>query len=199
MSAMEKPNLSTMSSSDIHYLLSERINELRKPWPAVIQFPIIEIRLRTPTESYFDPTSGAPIQLAMTKNICEYFDGARSDTVARIYFDPRKYPPPLASERVICDVKKKDKCYSSKSWNDLFRDLGISALNNGTILTNNGGGSDRRVIQCTHNHCNRKQYYCPIVPTDDNPLQKTSLINDHKNARKIEKGAPGAPRQMKLP
>ena len=113
MSTKEKHNLTTMSTSDIHYLLNERIDDLRKPWPAVIQFPIIEIRLRKPSKFYFDPDNGAPRRHAVTSNLCNYFNGTKSATVAQIYFDPRKFPLPQLLEYVKCAVNKEDKFSSS--------------------------------------------------------------------------------------
>ena len=90
MSITDKINLTTISTSDIHYLLNKRMDNLRKPWTAVIPLPIIKIHSAMSPASYFDPTNGAPMVHAVAPNLCDYVNGAKSPPVTQIYFDPMR-------------------------------------------------------------------------------------------------------------
>lgn len=165
-------HFASLSTEQVQQLLGAELKALTEPWHGSIPFKAYVVM-----EKDMDDISALFNVPPQEINMCDYLNGGRFPTV-QLRFCPKAYPPPSSNEQ----MKGKETC---PGWEDLKRDICISAHEAGNPVKSNGsstGKSSDRVFKCSGNDRHTKSRAMEVM--GDNQYRKTSLVNNDKSNRR---------------
>jgi hypothetical protein len=130
-----------MTCQNIKELLDVHIDAMSKPWKGCIKFKFFVFdNLKTDIPHLL---SGPATKIDICDYLCGQFPSAK-----RLYFDPKKYPPPNGKTS-FTNIENDDKY---DVWTNLKRDLFTSAYECGSAVVSNGASKNDKASRsvCCH-------------------------------------------------